>query len=89
MWDPGLYHNWFFLKVNEWKTYKRDNLGNVTTVRQKCSMLINRNKKQQYAHRVVKDLSEDKLLSYGQVASYVKILRKIQKVRRGTILKSV
>lgn len=52
-------------------------------------MLINRNKKQQYAHRVVKDLSEDKLLSYGQVASYVKILRKmkIQKVRRGTILK--
>ena len=54
-------------------------------------MLINRNKKQQYAHRVVKDLSEDKLLSYGQVASYVKILRKMKilKVRRGTILKSV
>ena len=51
-------------------------------------MLINRNK-QQYAHRVVKDLFEDKVFSYGQVASYVKILRKmkIQKVRRGTILK--
>ena len=42
-------------------------------------------------YTVVKDLFEDKLFSYGQLASYVKILRKmkIQKVRRGTILKSV
>ena len=50
-----------------------------------------RNKQKQDAHRVVKDLFEDWLFSYGQVASYIKILRKIniQKVRRGTILKSV
>ena len=52
-----------------------------------------RNKKRQMHTEWSKISLRMRLFSYGQVASYVKILRKkkmkIQKVRRGTIFKNV